>query len=104
DQDGAVDDAARQPGQGAALPAHPGTPVAARPGQQLVLGALHRVRGTLEQLGRERLELGDQDAEHVRPVAAQALRPQARLVPELVNDLAYAVDGRLCNAVAAVDD
>ena len=28
----------------------------------------------------------------------------AQLVPELVDDLADAVDGRLCNAVAAVDD
>ena len=73
-------------------------------GEQLVVGLRDLGRGALEQLGRERLELGDQDAEHVGAVAAKALRTEARLVAELVDDLLHPVDGRLRDAVASVDD
>jgi hypothetical protein len=89
----------------APLPPHGGAlAVPAGVGQQLVSAPGDLLRRPLEQLGRERLELGDQDAEHVGAVAAQALRPQARLVAELVNDLLDALHGCLGNAVAAVDD
>ena len=98
---GAVDQRAGQAGQRAPLPADVGPAGPAGVGEQLVAGAGHRPGRALEQLGRERLELGDQDAQHVGAVAAQALGAEARLVAELVDDLLHPVHGRLRDAPSA---
>ena len=45
--------------------------------------AADRLRGALEQLRAERLDVGDEDADDVGPPAAQAAGDQARLVPEV---------------------
>ena len=104
DEDGAVDQGAAEPAERPALPPHRATVVAAGVGEQLVPGLVDRARDPLEQLGAERLELGDQHADHVGAVAAQAAGPEARLVAERLDDLGDLVHRALGDAVALVDD
>ena len=60
--------------------------------------------GALEQFGVERLDVRDEDADHVRAATAQALRDEARLVAELLDHRPDARRGLLGDAVAVVDD
>jgi len=103
DQHRAVDQRAGQPGQVAALPARTLVVAASGVGEQLVAGVPERLGGTLEDLGAERLELGDQDADHVRLVGAQAARHQARLVAEVGDHVAHALRRRARDAVPVVE-
>ena len=63
-----------------------------------------RVGRSLEHLRAEGLEVGDQDADHVRTSVAQAPGDQAHLVAEAVDDLGDVLDGLVGHAVPAVDD
>jgi len=84
--DRAIDERATESGQVSPLPA--GTPALAGPciGQQLVVGVPEPRAGTLEDLGAEGLELGDQDPDHVRAPGPQTSRDQARLVAKFLDD------------------
>jgi hypothetical protein len=62
------------------------------------------VRGSLQQLGGERFQVGDQDADHVGLVVAQALRDQARLVAHLADHGLDVRAGRRRHAVPGVED
>ena len=84
DEDDPVGQRAAQSRHVAALPAGVVEAVAAAGvDDQLVARRLDRPRGALEQLGAERLDVGDEDPEHVGAMAAQAAGDQARLVAEL---------------------
>ncbi len=72
--------------------------------EQLVARLVDGAGHALEQLGAERLELGDEHPDDVRAVAAQAAGPEAGLVAERLDDLGDPVDGALGDAVALVDD
>ena len=56
-------------------------------------GVVQRPGGALEQLGAERLDVGDEDADDVGALAAQAAGDEARLVAELLDRLADPDDG-----------
>ena len=101
--DRAIDERATESGQVSPLPA--GTPALAGPciGQQLVVGVPEPRAGTLEDLGAEGLELGDQDPDHVRAPGPQTSRDQARLVAKFLDDPQHPRRGGGRDAVAAVD-
>ena len=102
---GAVDEGAHHPREVAPLPADVVVdPAAGGVGDQLVAGAADRVGRALEHLGAERLEVGDQHADHVGPGVAQAARDQAGLVAEPVDHLGDVLGGLAGDAVPAVDD
>ena len=86
DEDDPVGQRAAQPRHVAALPAGVVEAVAAAGvDDQLVARRLDRPGRALEQLGAERLDVGDEDPDHVGAVAAQAAGDQARLVAELAD-------------------
>ena len=60
---------------------------------QFVVGVVERLGGALQQLGAERLDVGDEDADDVGALAAQAAGDEARLVAEVVDDGAHPVEG-----------
>ena len=104
DEDGAVDEGAAEAGQGALLPADAVVAAqAAGVGEELVPGPVDGLGDALEQLGRERLELGDEDPDDVGLAAPQAPRDDRRLVPEVVDDLLDVAGGLGRDAVATVD-
>ena len=61
-------------------------------------------RRSLEQLGAERLDAGDEDADDVRSLAPEAPGDEARLEVELVDRFLYPRDRSFGDPVAAVDD
>ncbi len=71
---------------------------------QFVLAAAQRVGGTLQHLGAERLDVGDQYADHVGALRPQAAGDEAGFVPEVGDDHLDPVECGGCDAVAAVDD
>ena len=93
---------ATEAGEVAALPAllgaHP------RVDHQLVVRPVERVGDALQQFGAEWLDVGDQHADDVRALAAQAAGDEARLVAEFVDDVLDPGDGARGDAVAPVDD
>ena len=78
---------AQRPADPREIPALPADLVggAPTPGEddELVAGAVDRARDALQQLGAERLDIDDENADHIGAAAAQALRDEARLVAEL---------------------
>ena len=103
DEDDPVGERAAQSRHVASLPAAILAVAAAGVDDQLVAGRMDRRRGALEQLGAERLDVGDEDPEDVGAMAAQAARDEARLVAELLDhrlDPGRRVGG---DAVAVVD-
>ena len=86
DEDDPVGQRAAQPRHVATLPAGVLEAVtAAGVHDQLVARRLDRPCRALEQLGAERLDVGDENPEHVSAVAAQAAGDQARLVPQIAD-------------------
>src|ERR1039458_3822325 len=77
---------------------------AGRVDHHLEAGAPDCVRGALEQFGAERLEVGNQDADDVRAVVAQALRDEAGLVPQIVDHRLDTGTGVRRHAATTVDD
>ncbi len=69
---------------------------------ELVVRVVDRPRDALEQLGAERLDVGDEHAEDVGAPASQALADEARVVAELLDHRAHARRGVLGDAVAVV--
>ena len=86
DEDDSIGQRAAQSRHVAALPAGVVEAVtAAGVDDQLVARRLDRPSSTLEQLGAERLDVGDKDPEHVGAMAAQAAGDETRLVAELAD-------------------
>src|SRR4029450_5369317 len=94
DEDDPVGERAAQPGDVAALPARVVLAVAAARGDdQLVAALAGGGPGPLEELGAERLDVGDDDAEHVGAAAAEAAGDEAGLVAEVVDDGLHPLQG-----------
>ncbi len=70
DQDGAVGERAAETRHVPPLPADVVAAVTAGVDDQLVLAAAQRVGGALQHLGAERLDVGDQHADHVGALAS----------------------------------
>ena len=104
DDDRAVQQGAPQAAQRAPFPADGLAVGGAGEGQQLVVGVGHRPGDTLEQLGAERLELGDQHPEDAGVRAAQAAGQQAGLVAQLGDDGVHPRRGGGGHAIPAVHD
>lgn len=98
---------AQRPADPREIPALPADLVggAPTPGEddELVAGAVDRARDALQQLGAERLDIDDENADHIGAAAAQALRDEARLVAELFDHGPDPLRGRLGHAPAVVD-
>ena len=104
DQDDAVGERAARAGTGSDAPSPRRPWHAAGVDDQLEGEVVERLGGALQQFGAERLDVGDEDADDVGAVAAQAAGDEARLVAELVDDLADPHAGLGGDAVALVDD
>ncbi len=104
DEQRAVAQRPADPREIAALPADlvDGTPTP-REDHEFVARAVDRARDALQELGAERFDVDDEDADHFRAAAAQALRDETRLVAELLDHGPDALRGRLGNAPAVVD-
>jgi hypothetical protein len=76
---------------------------AARVDDQLVAALADGGPGPLEELGAERLDVGDDDAEHVGAAAAEAAGDEAGLVAEVVDDGLHPLQRGGSHPVAAVD-
>ncbi len=104
DQHRAVDERSGQTAQVALFPADAVVPPeTAGVGHQLVAGFLDRLGDSLQELGGERLELSDEDADDVRATATEAPRHDGRLVAELLDDLLDPELGLRRDTVPAVD-
>ena len=103
DEDRAVGECAAEPGHVATFPALC-VVLAGGVDDHLEVRVVERLGRALEQLGAERLDVGDEDADHARALAAQAPCDEARLVAEVVDDGLHPAEGVGRDAVPAVDD
>ena len=71
---------------------------------QVEVGVVERLGRALQQLGAERLDVGDEDADDVGALAAQASCDEAGLVAEVVDDGAHPAERGRGDAVPTVDD
>jgi hypothetical protein len=103
DEDRPVRERAAESRHVATLPAL-GVVLAGGIDDHLEVGVVERLRRALEQLGAERLDVGDEDPDDTGALAAQAAGDETGLVPEVVDHGPHPSEGARGDAIAPVDD